>query len=354
MQIDFHHGATYALARIAGLSHAEADTIAYAAQYVDDATNAGIIRFNDRSSYERISSAHKALDYRNFTALAVSRVWIPFHFMPGNCGHAADEPVYATRPERLITLPDSHPARDMVRMAILAKDRPWGVHRFGITMHVFADTWAHQGFVGVNHEVNDATDIRGPDGRPALSLIERMAGYFVSSAVNPLGHGAVLSFPDRPWLRWSYVDGLGRRVERDNPRDYLQASDRMCQVLSQFAMGDPDATAFGLPDADRAVFEEMIAIDDEDGERRHALWLEAIARGRFSFGPADVTYIAKGEGSWKHRALDTAEAVDQGDEVFPMSAHFANSDWKLFHDALQEHRFDILHRVLPKYGILTA
>jgi len=47
MQIDFHHTATYVTARSAGFGHRKADTIAYAAQYVDDAINSGTLRFHN-------------------------------------------------------------------------------------------------------------------------------------------------------------------------------------------------------------------------------------------------------------------------------------------------------------------
>ena len=45
MQIDFHHTVTYVVARLAGFKASEAQTIAYAAQYVDDATQDGTVRF---------------------------------------------------------------------------------------------------------------------------------------------------------------------------------------------------------------------------------------------------------------------------------------------------------------------
>src|SRR5262249_6901909 len=79
VQIDFHHATTYALARLAGFSHDEANVVAYSSQYVDDAVNAGAIEFENGASYSRISSAHKMLDYRNFEALADAVVWVPFH-----------------------------------------------------------------------------------------------------------------------------------------------------------------------------------------------------------------------------------------------------------------------------------
>lgn len=352
MQIDFHHGATYIIARIAGLDTAQASTVAYAAQYVDDATNAGTIQFSDGSAYHRISSAHRMLDYRNFQALAASRVWLPFHFLPGNLGQPAGQSD-ADRVSRLICLPDSPPARDMVRLCIQAAERPWGLHRLGVTMHVFADTWAHQGFVGVNHAINAASDIRLANGELATNLMDRLAGYFVGSAL-PLGHGTVLSFPDRPWLKWSYVNGLGQRVVRDNPADFLQAAHRMCQVMRQFVARDPGAVVPGLPAEDRRVFRELLAIEDDNPEARHERWLQAARDGAFSVGADDVHYVDKGRGSWKYRALRTLAAVDSGEEVFERQPGFVASDWKLFHDALQEHRFDIIHRVLPQYDIVTA
>jgi len=45
MQIDFHHTVTYVAARLAEFEHEEADIIAHAAQYVDDATSSGTVYF---------------------------------------------------------------------------------------------------------------------------------------------------------------------------------------------------------------------------------------------------------------------------------------------------------------------
>ena len=65
MQIDGHHTMTYIAARLAGFSKPKASIIAYSAQYVDDATNSGVIKFDNEAMYQRISSAHRMLDYRN-------------------------------------------------------------------------------------------------------------------------------------------------------------------------------------------------------------------------------------------------------------------------------------------------
>lgn len=347
VQIDFHHAATYALARIAGFSHEEAHVVGASAQYVDDATHAGVIRFEDGSSYSRHSSAHKALDYRNFQALAQSRVWIPFHFLPGNGGYTADIDPPGGRPIKLVTVPDSPPARDMLRACIEARHRPWGLHRLGITMHVYADTWAHQGFCGIRHEINDVRDVRLGDGSEALSLKEKLAGWFAGEAL-PLGHGAVLSFPDRPYLRWSYLDWRGERVQRDNPADYERAAQCMFKAMRRWRLGDPDADVPGLGEPDLAALRVLIALEKE-APARHEAWLAAIREGAFSFGRAEERYVEVGPGSWKHEALGTHEDLDR----YPFDPGFPACDWKRFHDALQEHRFDMLHVVLPRYGVLA-
>ncbi|MEZ4449219.1 MAG: DUF6765 family protein [Nannocystaceae bacterium] len=354
MQIDFHHAVTYVVSRLAGLSHAHAETVAHSAQYVDDATNAGTIRFTNGAMYERISSAHKMLDYRNFEALANHRVWVPFHFLPGNGGLPADREPEGSFIDKLRCVPDSPIAQDMVRAAFAMRAAPWGLHRLGIAMHVYCDTWAHQGFAGVSHELNDADDLTGADGLPDRSLMNRLTSFFVGEAL-PLGHGAVLGHPDKPYLRWGYTDGRGVRIQRDNPRDFLAAVVAMHRVLHRYRVGDMSAPVPELAPRDLERIDSLLrGLQDPDGDRRHAAWLEGIARGEFSFGPATPRYIAKGVGSWKHAALGTTAAVDDLDDTFDYHPNFLRSDWKLFHDALQEHRFVVLHHILPRYGICAA
>lgn len=361
MQIDFHHGATYVVARLAGFEHRAAEIVAYCAQYVDDATNSGVIEFANGAMYERISSAHKTLDYRNFKSLANHRVWIPFHFLPGNGGVPAGQDPPGTFIDKLRCVPDSPVARDMLRACIHNQhfdpahpDAPnAALHRLGITMHVYADTWAHQGFAGVNHEVNAAFHLRGPDGNPDEGTMSRLVGFFLGEAL-PLGHGAVLSNPDKPYLVWSYTNGRDEVIHRDNPTDFVAAAEAMCVAMQRFRVGAEAARVPGMPGRDRGVFAELIrGTRDVDGEVRHRVWLDAIAGGAFSFGPAAPSYVAKGVGSWKHAALGTTAEHDGGEE-FPYTPEFMRSDWKLFHDALQEHRFVVLHHILPRYGICAA
>jgi hypothetical protein len=351
MQIDFHHATTYVLARLAGFSPAEADVVAYSAQYVDDAVNSGGIEFSNGAMYARICSAHKMLDYRNFEALADHLVWMPFHFLPGNGGRPAGQDPDGPFINKLRCLPNSPIARDMVIAVIRAKYQRASLHRLGIAMHTYADTWAHQGFVGVRHELNHATAITGADGQHDHSFMDRIKNYFVD-IVLPLGHGTVLSNPDKPWLLWGYTNGLGERVERNNPADYLDACDHMCRAMQCFRAGDISHGAPGLPVRDRAVITEMISgVREDDEAKRHAVWLDAIEKGKFSFGAEKVTYRGEGKGSWKQEAFGDLDEPRGGYAYRP---DFLRSNWKLFHDALQAHRLEVTNHILPEYGICVA
>lgn len=354
MQIDFHHGVTYVAARLAGFEHQAASTIAYCAQYVDDAINDGLIRFDNGALFSRISSAHKLLDYRNFQELGNQRVWIPFHFLPGNDGLKPGEDPNGKFINKLICRPNSDVAQQMVRECIQQRHTPYALHRLGITMHVYVDTWAHQGFAGVNHRVNEAKKLLDANGNPDYNLMDKLQNFFVSEAL-PLGHGAVLSHPDKPFLSWGYINGHDEEILRNNPKDFLEAADQMCKAMQRYLAGNPDATVPGLPEPDKTLISVMLSnITDNSGSVRHQQWLDAIAQGKFSFGQANVTYIPKGKNSWKHLALDTEDIVERKNEIFPYHPSFLTSDWKLFHDALQSHHFYIVHDLLPKYGICVG
>lgn len=49
---------------------------------------------------------------------------------------------------------------------------------------------------------------------------------------------------------------------------------------------------------------------------------------------------------------DSAQDVD--DEPFTSKDSFLTRDWKRFHDAQHAHRFDVIHEILPQYGISAA
>ena len=117
MQIDGHHTMTYVLARMVGFTHDEADIISYSAQYVDDATNSGVIEFDNGATFSRISSAHtmEVYDMRHYLdAHENNVVWVPFHFLPGNNQKNAGDNVDGSFVNKLVCKPYSPVAVDML------------------------------------------------------------------------------------------------------------------------------------------------------------------------------------------------------------------------------------------------
>ncbi|UTM60306.1 hypothetical protein L4174_019835 [Photobacterium sp. CCB-ST2H9] len=357
MQIDGHHAMTYVVARYAGLNHHQASVVAYCAQYVDEATNENPIYFENGAMFDRIVSAHKMLDYRNTVKLANHMVWIPFHFLPGNHGNEAGHPPEGRFINRLICMPDSPVARDMLRMVATHWHKPYALHMLGIAMHVYADTFAHQGFAGVVHDINRVESI---ESAQYMSLAERIRNDVLRhgiSSTSPLGHGAALSFPDRPYASWIYVNGTGETVVRDNTEIFVQAADAMCKAIQCYLAQDHAVKIDqqpGLTAQQRNLIESALrTFDDEDGERRHEQWLQHIATGDFGFAAEVLTFHKTGPESWKEKARGPA-IVRDGKPYYKYSESFFSSDWKFFHDALKTYRLELIRDVLPAYGICVA
>jgi hypothetical protein len=387
VQIDFHFAATYAVARIAGFDDAQAHTIAYSAQYVDDSTTSGFLRFDNGMRFYRHATAHPPVDLANMDNDVGARSWLPFHFLPGNDGLETPAPQDERYWRRLVCRPDSPVAHAMMRDVVEAsvKHGEHSLHRLGIAAHVFVDTFAHQGFVGERTRLNEVDDIRKASG----DALEKMH-------VPPVGHGQVDTYPDRPFLHWQYLDSTGQLVDRNNPVDFVRAADRLCQEFQRYRAGDADVQVPGLGVAKLKVAALISGITDEDGDARCKRWLNALENDYFGFGTAAPVYVGKGQGSWKHVALgddylrwlsraqasiDAAsheersrwyrigatvlsagvhyiEAVAEHFDLEPFTYRlrdgFLASDYKRFHDAAEEQRFAVFKKILPRFGIFAA
>jgi hypothetical protein len=350
MQIDFHHAVTYVAARGAGFSHEEADVVAYAAQYVDDAVSDGTVCFDNKAMYTRISSAHKTVDPQNLNDASNHLVWLPFHFLPGNGGTAEKGKVGNSFIDKIVCLPgDISPvAQKMLDLTMENKGKRCALHRLGITMHVYADTWAHQGFAGVLHPVNEVDEALETENSGVFEeLSDEITSWIGERVIPPLGHGRAQVLPDMPFLKWQYKNCKGDTIARDNTEQFCKAADEMCRFMQRYR----GQTVTGLPVADVTQIRELfLSAKDQAGAKRHRVWLDAISAGKFSFGPATITYDNSGRDSWKAKALGTA--CDLPVHSYPED--FLDTDWKMFHDAIQQHRLSLLHDILPLYGICAA
>ncbi len=428
MQIDFHHAVTYVIARAAEFNHQEAEIIAYSAQYVDDATSSGLVQFYlgdiDKPqlgpTYTRISSAHKMLDYRNNNALANSRVWLPFHFLPSNDGYQQDNTWQAGEPflPRLICRPNSPIAQLMVKSCIQSLNNVDSsnlnsiayrktLSRLGISMHVYADTWAHQDFAGVAHQFNELSDIKSVDSDLDDEHVKnRTSGWWnklkskVAGDFMPLGHGPALTYPDLPFLTWTYqrpekwrsysrnlpVSSEGY-ITRNNAELFIDAAQHMYTAMSAFRQGnsavdltEPKQMPDEYTEKIRASFLEYT---NTKASERHKEWERQINNNYFPFNMAgDKLHYDPEEKQWKSAILKGERVSNLGSPLntiwhaskkvlsgllpeaiqleynvayrYPDDNAFLESQWKLFHDALMEHRYSVCHDIFPKFNICAS
>ena len=219
-------------------------------------------------------------------------------------------------------------------------------------MHVFADTFAHQGFAGILHDINKIEN---------LTLHNEDQSFFdkvKAETANefPMGHGSALTCPDKPYLEWEYVNKYyGKPIRRNNTEIFMNAVHNLVGHLGNYLYKVKHKPVPDEVESDYSKIEENFKMfREQSGEERHERWLKSIADGDFSFGPQKLEYKAKGIGSWKHQSIGQDKSIDEDSDKFKYSNNFLSSDWKLFHDALQAHRFNVIHDIFPRYGICVG
>ncbi len=364
MQIDMHYYGTYALARAAGIRQEAAKIIATAAQFVDDSARKGASNlFDDGSRFYYQATAHHAEDLKNHEEEDQRHVWVPFHFIPGNEGE--------TFPERLICQKDSNLANDMIDYNLSLSDRPYFLELVGITAHVYADTFAHHGFSGISHQLNMITDgslallnLKNAEIEDYLrrktesflkkyditlpnvvSAIVERGSTLLSEGV--VGHGAVLTNPDRPYLQWRYVTEhpQSEPVERENLLDFMEGCEKLHRLFRRFLEVWPKYTENSGLDFDtisdrvHSVLEEQVP-----KEGRIAVWQQAARSGDLFSSAGEMIPEYEGD-SWISRRDSMG-----GDD----SLNILDEPVYRFYQAAQAHRSHVLRDLLPGYGLVVA
>ncbi|WP_408341403.1 DUF6765 family protein [Paraburkholderia sp. RL17-337-BIB-A] len=357
MNIDFHYGVVYIVARVAGMTAGDAVTVAHACQYVDDATTSGILRFAGGETFERFATAHKLFDYTNTENDQNRLVWTPFHFLPAGVGETLDE--------KAVCRPDSTVAREVVRRAIRQRGTDTALHRLGVALHTYVDTWAHQGFSGIESPMNRVHMLEAEDctregwlvrlTRATRHLVERIEEDVLTLAL-PVGHGAALHYPDQPWAKWHYVDGRNVSVKRHNLPEFMQAAEMTCRAVRAYVAGREDFEYQpGLPaDVNAALTRLLDTNRNLDDSKRLQTICEAVKTDAIpGLSESIPDYVAKGLGSWKYKATGLQSDDDSGDRP-RWSEAFEKSDYRRFHDAVKQHRFVTTQEILPACGLRIA
>lgn len=205
MDIEFHYYVTYLIACRAGYSSDEAVIIAHATQSVDDNHIPVSVYWGLEPPYKnRISQTMDITDPHGD-----SLIYPIFHFIPGD-----PQAMAGKRKDGMespwITTPNSVLANRMMDAA-LASDN---LYRIGAGIHGYADTWAHQNFLGK---------------RDLLNVMPGAYANMFVSQVMAIGHAQAKHLPDIPALVWQD----GRLVDEtiDNRARFLDAAEHLLEKL---------------------------------------------------------------------------------------------------------------------------
>jgi hypothetical protein len=318
VDIDFHYHATFVAARYAGFSWEDARIIGTTAQMIDENGYGAVaesIPVLAQGTETHVQHVFRPLptfagngDVGSTTYLPWrgsqdehASIWSVYHFLPGNFelkdsvgnkfrsprwrrrqwGHPrTDSPAlfrWLCRPHSPMAMFLINNCRDFVHRGDTIKNHRLAPYLVGVTMHVFADTWAHQDFTGPPEQrVNDVAGTMGYGflpftARQGQSLVppEDPAEAFTDASwrfrertpaagkVFYTGHGRVGHWPDHSGLVWKYnpvwSDGP---VVRNNPYQYFDAFLHLVKAMLCIR-NDRDYAPFPLTDANvNALFAE--------------------------------------------------------------------------------------------------
>lgn len=366
MQEDMHYYGTYAMARAAGLEVRDAKIVAYAAQYVDDATDRNSEVHKDGGMLEAIATSHTNSEAIS-TAVAdhsdQRKVWIPFHFYPGNEGE--------TLSDKLVCVKNGELVQEMVKShidhAVTVKDE-YGLSLMGIMAHVYADTFSHYGFSGVSSRNNAIAgdsfefDVKNKQMLAYINnkfnrflnkytpkfIIEnwrKVANQGAELSVGALGHGGAGTYPDRPFLKWRFNYEINRKDSgwRNNPQDFFDGCEKMHNAFSEYAHKAGIAKNFVSFDRIKDKVYNIINLElDKDG--RIDAWRNAI-RKKELFDPTENEIL-----EYSRKYLEN-QKDDFG--ILNKSHEIVKREIYQFHQAAIYHRDYTLKQLLPRYRIVV-
>jgi hypothetical protein len=245
---------------------------------------------------------------------------------------------------------------------------PFAAQLVGITAHVYADTFAHYGFSGISSRRNmiDGQSFDFPDINPRMKkhidaragqfrenypreegLLANVKSWFAETLSGALGHGAAVTFPDRPYLVWKFDYEHPKKSSplRNNPATFLKGAHALYDFFGKVAKADP-ALAAGKQMKFTAIQPTVKAIIEKPGKKRERIqaWQSAAKQGALfasrgpipSYSPDDWL----NQRSKLKRSKNSADARDKA--IFK------------FYQAASAYRQHLLRQVLPHYKLVVT
>jgi hypothetical protein len=245
MNIGFHYFITKTLAELAGFTPDDAQLIAYACQYVDNAKDYKVMKIKGMppSDYERMNkdefdptcTSHQGIKYIMFDKEDIrNKVLLSFHFIPSGWDELHKKFSY-------ITEPDSPLAVGLVELAIqkLQSTFPGSSLRqlaligLGISLHSYEDAFAHQGFSARDDFLENGIakpNIVTNTSFRHLPFLVKLPGLL---GLN-IGHERLGTYPDKFNTQIAYLDGNEDNVLINTLDRFKHAAQYVYQLLRNY------------------------------------------------------------------------------------------------------------------------
>jgi hypothetical protein len=341
MRLDFHFYTIYALARSVGFNPENAYVIAYASQYTDDEVNENTLLFENGGEFEPVITAHRIFDPMAVSERICKKVWVPFHFLPGNRGMGI---------EQMSTVANGDLAQAIIDQFLSYDLLPYSRHLLGIILHAYADTWSHQNFSGMRNGINQASELR-VQGK----------NIHIYNLAPTLGHAQTGSTPDEPRLEWEYINYRGELQQIANYNRAIEAAQNCHKVLSQFI----DKFEDNFRDS-RFIPWEQVEEKITDLFRTPAdlagcvtAWGETISNHEFGFQShsKDINLIYDGS-EWFNVAIKTESILNQESgqfmECYFKTDNYEASDIKYFNEAAGFYWSTLFYKNAENMGLTNA
>lgn len=339
MQLDYHYYLIYHVARLAGFGPADAETIAYASQYVDDATEGDPVQPFEDQRFDPVRTAHYGPLGLNW--FVQKKIYLPFHFLPPYV--RLENPGQFSYVTQCATGAPGESGTRLMQAALLEHDAQFRLIRIGVALHTIADTFAHFGFSGRWHDENDVKDIHIGRSKKRWSLQDMFLSYG-DIFIPRIGHLEAFALPDLPYMRWRYRDHDGVEHLRDNLACSLRGAELIYCFLkmayncagvtmsAQIPFEPSNNLGKDRPDVFRRIGELLRLAGNE--ETRCAAW-------RASTGAEEYDHL-----KWRDQALEGNVAWDRQPRL-AIKSHllrlkgkpgFERSNWAYFHRAAWRQR----------------
>jgi hypothetical protein len=367
MNIDFHYYGTYVAARLAGYDFNSAQTIAHAAQYVDDSDESMlcdslgkhiITDFTPVPTVQTITDMLK----KNFmwseeNSKTMADIWMPFHFLPGNYADNQDIKKYtgptsdrgiayswtfdqeSAKQFQLLCQPNSLLGESMINDTIFYhEDKNYILYMTGMRMHTLADTWAHMFYIGIPQWfVNNAGEkVYKIDGQTKKEVEWQRAwpwaegtdivngegatpNMLAYNSVVYLGHGRMGHLPDYPYLKYQYHAQWSKDdIVKDNQAYFLQAFKQLVKAMQCIK----NKTEFSnnsfadLPPETENIIKQILATKVND---QSDTWKANIPKINIGGKPLEVPEIYNKD-KWKNELTPTVDLKNTSYYLFNTSA----------------------------------